>query len=99
MPRPRYAKPPLLDDRAPRWFERFRDPRSVLAVLGGPEQADEFETFGFGDDPSPLRHALRGFVAARAGDRELARRELEALLAGGVDVHFDAARRVLATLP
>jgi hypothetical protein len=59
------------------WFARLGDKNEVLRILQE-EKEDLFELWGFGNNPSPIRSYLSGYVALSIGDTELARAELQA---------------------
>jgi uncharacterized protein DUF4304 len=57
------------------WFQRFSDMREVLRTFRE-DGEDREKGFGFGRNPSPIRHLYRGFVALEVGDKEMAAKDL-----------------------
>ena len=62
------------------WFDRFQLTTEVLDVLLGADE-NMADLWGFGKNPSPIRHYMTGYVALNCGERELARFHLTAALA------------------
>jgi hypothetical protein len=57
------------------WFERLRDKKEVLRILlNEPEEMSSL--WGFGNNPSPVRSYLSGYVALNLGKKELAESKL-----------------------
>jgi hypothetical protein len=57
------------------WFERLRDKKEVLRILLN--EAEEMSSlWGFGNNPSPVRSYLSGYVALNLGNMELAESKL-----------------------
>lgn len=71
-----------LSEEAFPWFQRLSDPREAMKILCR-DREDEGKGFGFGADPSPIRHLYRGFIALQAGDKGLAAVDLRKALAAG----------------
>jgi hypothetical protein len=81
-----------LEDRGLKWFAQFQHSPDVLRILSEePEQMSEL--WGFGRNPSPIRHYLTGYVALRLGEQRLAAEHLESALASGC---FSAVSEQLA---
>ncbi len=64
------------------WFDRLADLNEALRVL---LEEDELmgELWGFGRNPSPIRHYLVGYLALKLGRNGLARQHLSEALASG----------------
>ena len=100
-PRGRYLEKALHDvrkaiaqDGLP-WFERLADPAHVLQILLEQEE-NMNELWGFGRNPSPIRHYLTGYFALNLGHNELARRHLnEALKSNCFDLVAERIERDL----
>jgi hypothetical protein len=59
-----------------RWFDRLQDKNEVLRILlEDPENMESL--WGFGNDPSPIRSYLAGYVALSLGQREVAQAKLK----------------------
>src|SRR5690606_38530490 len=72
------AKHVLVDEGLP-WFERFSDRSELLRTLvEDPEEMDG--TWGFGNNPSPVRSYLIGYTALHLGKAQLALEHLERLV-------------------
>jgi hypothetical protein len=57
------------------WFGRLRDKSEVLRILL--TEAEEMTTlWGFGNNPSPVRSYVSGYVALNLGNRSLAESKL-----------------------
>ena len=57
------------------WFDRLRDKSEVLRILlKEPEKMSRL--WGFGNNPSPIRAYLCGYVALKLGQREMAESKL-----------------------
>ena len=50
------------------WFERFRDPLEVRRTLVEADEQMHGGTFGFGNNPSPIRSYMLGYVSKHLGD-------------------------------
>lgn len=80
-------EPSLLDVRhavestATGWFEQFQSPAEVLRVFRDSSE-DMNRLFGFGGNPSPVRHYFSGYVALSLNDPS-AKHHLEEALASG----------------
>ena len=61
------------------WFQRFADPQFALTVLLN-EDENMDELWGFGRNPSPVRHYFAGYLALRNEQFDLARERLTAAL-------------------
>lgn len=72
----------LLPSTALPWFERFADERFALEVLLNADE-EMGELWGFGRNPSPVRHYFTGYVALGAKEIEMADRHLTLALASG----------------
>ena len=59
------------------WFEQFANPNDVLRILLT-EQEQMSRLWGFGNNSSPLRHYLIGYVARSLGDAPIAAEHLQA---------------------
>lgn len=75
----------LLSSEGMTWFDAFADPVAVLQLLQNAEPSDAL--WGFGRNPSPMRHYLIGYAALHVGDSGLAREHLTAALASGCFGH------------
>ena len=64
------------------WFGRLADPNEALRVLLE-EDESMGELWGFGRNPSPIRHYLAGYFALKLGENGLARQHLSEALASG----------------
>jgi Domain of unknown function (DUF4304) len=82
----------LLQREATSWFKQFESQSNVLRIL-----LDEPETmsrlWGFGRNPSPIRHYFTGYMALRVNQLEGAKLHLEKALASGC---FSSVRDRLA---
>jgi hypothetical protein len=72
-----------------RWFSRFADMNEVLRTLLEDFESDD-GTFGFGRNPSPMRHFMTGFAAFSLGRLDLARDRLKKALDSGCFRGFEA---------
>jgi hypothetical protein len=81
----------LVRDTAAPWFEKFADTEYAMQVL---LSADEKmgELWGFGRNPSPVRHYFIGHLALQSSRMQLAKQHLELALASG---RFNAVERHL----
>jgi hypothetical protein len=71
-----------LDGSGLPWFEQFASPAEVLRILSHePEQQGRL--WGFGNNPSPVRHYLIGYVALNLNHGSLAKDHLQHALASG----------------
>jgi hypothetical protein len=57
------------------WFDRLRDKSEVLRILLK-ESEEMSRLWGFGNNPSPIRAYLSGYVALKLGKREIAESKL-----------------------
>ena len=75
------AKAVIIRDAFP-WFDRLRDDREVLRTLVEDKNniGEPGATWGFGNNPSPSRHYLTGFVALQLGEDAMALEHLRAAL-------------------
>lgn len=64
------------------WFERVADPAETLRILVEEDENME-ELWGFGRNPSPIRHYFTGYVALNLGRKEIARHHLRQVLDSG----------------
>ena len=72
----------LLATKALPWFDKFGDDAFALQVLlNGDEEMGEL--WGFGRNPSPVRHYFTGYVALGANEIEMANRHLALARASG----------------
>jgi len=71
------------------WFRRFDQPGEVLRTLFEDEQYADGGTWGFGRNPSPLRHFLIAHVALAQERVELAMQHLETVLESGVFPEYE----------
>ncbi len=53
------------------WFKQFHDRRKVLQLLTTGEQVMQ-ELWGYGNNPSPIRSYLKGYVALSLNENDLA---------------------------
>ena len=61
------------------WFERLHDDENIMRILQN--EAEDMDTlWGFGNNPSPMRSYLMGYMALHMGKNELARTYLQAVL-------------------
>lgn len=65
------------------WFERFRDPHEVLRTLIDDREKMEGGTYGFGNNPSPIRAYMLGYVSKHLGDSEGASHYFQRLMESG----------------
>lgn len=65
------------------WFKRYESLDQVLSVLMTGEEKDG-DTFGFGANPSPIRHYFTGFIASALDKPELVVNHLQAALDSGL---------------
>lgn len=70
------------------WFSRFRDMKEVLRTLLEDSESNE-STFGFGANPSPIRHFMTGFTALNVGKVDLARERIQKALDSGRFKEFE----------
>ena len=64
------------------WFDQFASHAEVLRILRQePEQQGRL--WGFGNNPSPVRHYFIGYVALSLNDGSLAKEHLQHALASG----------------
>lgn len=74
------------------WFEMFSDRRSVLEILRRDSQTEQdpslYGLWGFGNQPSPARSYLTGYVAYQLGDLDLARQKLQEAVDSKCYVHL-----------
>jgi hypothetical protein len=71
-----------LDGSGLPWFEQFASPAEVLRILRHePEQQGHL--WGFGNNPSPVRHYFIGYAALNLNDGILAKDHLQHALASG----------------
>jgi hypothetical protein len=74
------------------WFDRFSDNREVLRTLL--EDDEEMQVlWGFGRNPSPVRHYMTGYVARNVDDAKLASFHLAKAIESGC---FNSVRSQLA---
>lgn len=64
------------------WFGSFSDPEYPLRVLLGSDE-DMDKLWGFGRNPSPVRHYFTGYVALQMNNLPLAKSHLSLALASG----------------
>jgi hypothetical protein len=69
------------------WFERLESKTSVLRILLE-EREQMWGLWGFGNNPSPNRSYLLGYVAMQLGDDALADREFSNAVASGCFAHL-----------
>jgi hypothetical protein len=72
----------LLSTKAMPWFDRFADDDFALRVLLNANE-EMGVLWGFGNNPSPLRHYFIGYVALAAQKIEMADRYLRLAVASG----------------
>jgi len=72
----------LLSGTALPWFDSFADGTFALQVLLNADEVME-ELWGFGRNPSPVRHYFTGYVALGAKQNEVANQHLSLALASG----------------
>ena len=61
------------------WFERLHDDENIMRILQN--EAEDMDTlWGFGNNPSPMRSYLMGYMALHMGKNELARTYLQSVL-------------------
>jgi hypothetical protein len=70
-----------LDGTGRPWFEQFDSPAEVLRIFCN--EAEQDHLWGFGNNPSPLRHYFIGYVALNLNDGSLAKEHLEHAMASG----------------
>lgn len=71
-----------LEDHGLKWLAQSQNTPEVLRILlHEPEQMSEL--WGFGRNPSPIRHYFTGYVALRLGEQQLAAEHLESAFASG----------------
>ena len=76
------------------WFSRFNESNEVLRTLL--EDAAKLDgTFGCGNNPSPIRHLMTGYVASSLGKTKLAFDHLEAAVLSGCFTDLDPNIRLL----
>jgi hypothetical protein len=82
------------------WYERLREPAEVLRILLH-EPQDMKGVWGFGNNPSPMRSYMTGYMARSLGDHDLARRSLRAVLQSQsfLSVHSRIAQDIEACGP
>ncbi len=71
------------------WFSRFDDMKEVLRTLLEDSESNE-NTFGFGADPSPIRHFMTGFTALTMGKMDLAIERIHIALNSGCFKEFES---------
>jgi hypothetical protein len=71
------------------WFRRFDEPGEILRTLAEDEQYADGGTWGFGRNPSPLRHFLIGHIALGVDKVELALSHFELVLESGAFPEYD----------
>ena len=64
------------------WFERFSDCEEVLRTLLEDDENMQ-KLWGFGLNPSPIRHYMTGYVSHHVGQNELAERHLKKAIESG----------------
>lgn len=64
------------------WFNMLHDDEKVLSILRE-EQEDMHLLWGFGNDPSPLRSLLTGFVSLKMGKNEEAKAKIQEAIESG----------------
>jgi hypothetical protein len=72
----------LLSQKALPWFGNFADEAFALQVLLNADE-EMGELWGFGRNPSPVRHYFTGYVALGADQNETANEHLSLALASG----------------
>ncbi len=70
------------------WFQRLSDPAEILTILLCEDEAMG-ERWGFGRNPSPVRHYYTGYIARQCGRQDLALEHLRLALDSGC---FEAVR-------
>lgn len=68
-------------EKALSWFDEFSKEEFALSTLLSADEKGEL--WGFGRNPSPIRHYFTGYLAFAAGQRDLAVSRLELALASG----------------
>ena len=58
------------------WFHHLRDDAEVLRILKGHAESDDL--WGFGNNPSPMRSLLSGYVGLSVGEHDFAKASLRA---------------------
>jgi hypothetical protein len=71
------------------WFSRFGDMKEVLRTLLEDSESNE-STFGFGANPSPIRHFMTGFTALTMGKKDLAVERIHVALNSGCFKEFES---------
>jgi hypothetical protein len=71
------------------WFGRFGNMKEVLRTLLEDAESNE-STFGFGANPSPIRHFMTGFTALTTGKTLLAIERIQKALDSGCFKEFEA---------
>lgn len=64
------------------WFERFSESEEVLRTLLEDDE-DMQSLWGFGRNPSPIRHYMTGYVSLHVGQSDLAREHLKKTIESG----------------
>jgi len=76
------------------WFQRLENLSEVLRVLIEDDSLmlgdieSKVSLWGFGNNPSPIRHYLTGYFALKNGRLELSERHLRAALKSGCFDHI-----------
>jgi hypothetical protein len=76
------------------WFSRLGDMKEVLRTLLEDSESNE-STSGFGANPSPVRHFMRGFAALKMGEKDLAIERIQVALDSGCFKEFESKMRAV----
>jgi hypothetical protein len=76
------------------WFSPLGDMKEVLRTLLEDSESNE-STSGFGANPSPVRHFMRGFAALKMGEKDLAIERIQVALDSGCFKEFESKMRAV----